>query len=105
MNESVMEIPRLDLPLRNCGAAVVTSATNWRLRAYASLCESQSKWDVRLWEAAIPKLNRERLESWQNDGEKMSDKLKFVAVSVKRPIVERLRQTEVCRTPQPQFSE
>jgi hypothetical protein len=55
-----MEIPGLGLQSSNCGAVVGASATDWLTRVYANRCESQFEEGVRLWEAAIPKLN-----SWE----------------------------------------
>src|SRR5262245_32719769 len=52
-----MEIPGLELLSRNRGAAVGASATDWQTRIYANRRESPAEESVRLWEAAIPKLN------------------------------------------------
>jgi len=52
-----VEIPELDLPLCNCGAAVVTSATDWQTRVYDNQRRPQAEKSVRLREIAIPKLN------------------------------------------------
>src|SRR5262245_16809058 len=60
VNGCAMEIPGLGLKSRNCGAAVGASATDWQPRVYANRRESRAEESVRLWEAAIPKLN-----SWE----------------------------------------